>query len=740
MSLFTINMKLKTLGMYFILTMPLVFITNTYSQTTSSAKLQIEEIVVTAEKRVSSLQDTSISISVFSGDELNDFGITDSEQLSYYTPGLVIQRQVIGKVTMRGVGNENLTIGGDPSVALHLDGSYVARSSVANFDFFDVERIEVLRGPQGTLYGRNANGGTINVISNKPTEEKEGYINLSFGNYSSIRADAALSGPINDNTTGRLSFLHATRDGYTKNIFPGAAGRGLDELDTQDLTAVKAQLHFRPSDTIFIELMADSYKDSSNPPAQKYLMWPLPWMESSYAPVPFPDAVHPTDLRTLSQGFEFNIPGSTRTIETAGEWNQNGLSAKLTLDLENGNTFFSHTSMRDIDSMWLNDGDGIDVFMVNYFQRENSEQFTQEIRLSSADNNDLNWIVGGFYIKEDAETFIGIPLPLGLDLPLNLLIDGEHETTAHAFFGQLTKNINEKIRLNVGLRYNHENKKVNYQDDRFFVVSQVSGDETWNAITPRIGIDYFISDDNMLYANISKGFKSGGFNLLAVQDAYDPEIVWSYEVGLKRTSNEGRLQTNLSAFYYDYTDMQVGRVENLQSILLNAAASTIKGAEIEVVALVNENFRIQANAALLNTNYDDFLTQDPGSPGVPVKQLAGNELPRSPNMTGNIIGIYNVMLENGAELILNGSFQKQGKQFFTQFNRESVSQDSFNLLNFNATYKPNNNFELTFYAHNITDEGYITDILESGVVTGQTVPQGILGPPKTYGMKMSINF
>jgi iron complex outermembrane receptor protein len=737
MSFYTFNknniIKNHLIPLISLIPLSMFFISTSFSQ-------QIEEIVVTAEKRVSSLQDTSISISVFSGEELNDLGITDSEQLSYYTPGLVIQRQVIGKVTMSGVGNENLTIGGDPSVALHLDGSYVARSSVANFDFFDVERIEVLRGPQGTLYGRNATGGAINVISNKPSEESEKILNMSFGNYSSTRLDGAISGPINDTTLGRISFLHAERDGYTKNIFPGAADRDLDELDTQDLTAVKAQLHFKPSDTLSIELMADSYKDSSNPVAYKYLMWPLPWMLPSYAPVPFPNGVHPDDIRTVSEGFEFHIPGSDRTLETAGEWNQNGLSAKITLDLESGNTFFSHTSMRDIDSMWLNDGDGIDVFLVNYFQRENSEQFTQEIRLSSADNNDLNWIVGGFYIKEDAETFIGIPLPLGLDLPLNLLIDGEHETTAHAFFGQLTKNINEKIRLNVGLRYNHENKKVKYQDDRFFVVSQVSGDETWNSFTPRIGIDYFMSDDSMLYANVSKGFKSGGFNLLAVQSAYDPEFVWSYEVGLKRTLNEGRLQTNLSAFYYDYTDMQVGRVENLQSILLNAAASTIKGAEIEVVALVNDNFRIHANAAFLNTNYDDFLTQDPGSPGVPIKQLAGNDLPRSPNMTGNIIGIYTVMLGNGSELILNGSFQKQGKQFFTQFNRESVSQDSFNLLNFNATYKPNNKFELSFYIHNITDEDYITDILESGVVTGQTVPQGVFGPPKTYGMKMSINF
>ncbi|RZD34264.1 MAG: hypothetical protein CXT75_10150 [Methanobacteriota archaeon] len=737
MSLYAFNKKIinnHLIPLFLLIPLAMFSIPTSYSQ-------QIEEIVVTAEKRMASLQETPISISVFSGDDLSNYGITDSEQLSYYTPGLVIQRQVIGKVTMRGVGNENLTIGGDPSVALHLDGTYVARSSVANFDFFDVERIEVLRGPQGTLYGRNATGGAINVISNKPSEESEKILNMSFGNYGSTRLDGAISGPINDTALGRISFLHAERDGYTKNIFPGAADRGLDELDTQDLSALKVQLNIRPSDILTIDLKADLYRDSSNPVAYKYLIWPLPWMEASYAPVPFPNAVHPTDLRTLSEGFEFHIPGSTRTLENAGEWNQDGLSAKITLDLDNGNSFVSHTSFRDIDSMWLNDGDGVDVFLVNYFQKESSEQFTQEIRLSSPDSDDRNWIIGAFYIQEDSETFIGIPLPLGLDLPLNLLIDGEHETTAYAIFGQVTNNINEKLRLHFGARYNHENKKANYIDDRFFVVSQVSGDESWNSFTPRIGVDYFISDESMFYANISKGFKSGGFNLLAVQDAYDPEFVWSYEVGLKRTLKEGRLQTNFSAFYYDYSDMQVGRVENLQSILLNAAGSTIKGAELEILALINDNFRIQANAAYLNTHYDDFVTQDPGSPGVPIKQLAGNELPRSPKLTANVIGIYNVVLENGADLTLNGSYQKQGKQYFTQFNRESVSQDSFNLLNFNAKYKPQNvNWELSFYIHNLTDEDYITDILESGVVTGQTVPQGVFGPPRTYGIKMSFNF
>jgi len=723
----------------FIFSASLIFLLLLFS--TENNAQQIEEIVVTAEKRVASLQETPISITVFSGDELSDAGITNSEQLSYFTPGLVIQRQVIGKVTMRGVGNENLTIGGDPSVALHLDGTYVARSSVANFDFFDIERVEVLRGPQGTLYGRNATGGAINVISKKPTEDNEGYLNLTVGDYSHTRLETALSGPINDKTLGRIAFMHAKRDGYTENIFPGAAERDLDELDTQDLWAAKAQLNFQPNDNLTIELMLDLYRDSSNPVAYKYLMFPLPWMLPSYAPLGFPDAVHPTDLRIVSEGFEFNVPGSSRFIEKAGEWDQNGLSANITKELDNGNTITSHTAYREIDSMWLNDGDGVDVFLVNYFQRENSEQFTQEIRLASPDNSEYNWVVGAFYITEDAETFMGIPLPLGLDLPLNLLIDGENETTAYAVFGQVSYSINEKLKLNVGARYNHEEKTVNYTDDRFFVVSQVAGDESWNAFTPRIGIDYFISDDSMFYANVSRGFKSGGFNLLAVQDAYDPEYVWSYEAGLKRTSREGRLQTNLSAFYYDYSDMQVGRVENLQSILLNAAGSTISGAEIEVIALVNDNFKIQANAAYLDTEYDDFTTQDPGSPGVPTKQLAGNELPRSPDITANIIATYRIDLEDGSEITLNGSVQKQGKQFFTQFNRESVSQDDFSVINMNATYRPNNaNWEMSFYIHNVADEEYITDILESGVVTGQTVPQGVLAPPRTAGFKLSYSF
>ena len=734
-----LSVEKLSLTNYFFVSASVIFLSLLFSSENNAQ--QIEEIVVTAEKRVASLQETPISITVFSGDELSDAGITNSEQLSYFTPGLVIQRQVIGKVTMRGVGNENLTIGGDPSVALHLDGTYVARSSVANFDFFDIERIEVLRGPQGTLYGRNATGGAINVISKKPTEENEGYVNLTVGDYSHTRLEAAFSGPINDKALGRIAFMHAKRDGYTENIFPGAAERGLDELDNQDLLAAKAQLNFQPNDNLTIELMLDLYRDSSNPVAYKYLMFPLPWMLPSYAPLGFPDAVHPTDLRTVSEGFEFNVPGSPRFIEKAGEWDQNGLSAKITRDLDSGNTITSHTAYREIDSMWLNDGDGIDVFLVNYFQKENSKQFTQEIRLASPDDSEYNWVVGAFYIKEDAETFMGIPLPLGLDLPLNLLIDGENETTAYAVFGQVSYSITENVKLNIGARYNHEEKTVSYIDDRFFVVTQVTGDESWNAFTPRIGIDYFISDDSMFYANVSKGFKSGGFNLLAVQDAYDPEYVWSYEVGLKRTLQEGRLQTNTSVFYYDYSDMQVGRVENLQSILLNAAKSTIKGAEIEVVALVNDNFRIQANAAFLETKYDDFTTQDPGSPGVPTRQLAGNKLPRSPGMTANIIGIYRFDLEDGSELVLNGSYQKQGKQFFTQFNRESVSQDGFSLLNFNAIYKPNNaNWKLSIYMHNIGDKEYITDILESGVVTGQTVPQGVLGPPRTVGVKLNFSF
>jgi iron complex outermembrane receptor protein len=230
----------------------------------------LEEVVVTAEKRSSTVQDTPISIAAFSGDELEAAGISSTDALSNLTPGLVVQKEVIGKVVIRGVGTENFSVGSDPGVAIHQDGVYLARSSVAVFDFFDTERVEVLRGPQGTLYGRNATGGVVNIISRKPENEFGGYAKLDLGDYSKVRVEGALNAPFSDTVSARLSVLWAQRDGYTENKFATAKARDLDQLDNQDLWSVRGQLAFNPSDTFSGLLQVDVTRDDSNPTAFKY--------------------------------------------------------------------------------------------------------------------------------------------------------------------------------------------------------------------------------------------------------------------------------------------------------------------------------------------------------------------------------------------------------------------------------------------------------------------------------------
>jgi iron complex outermembrane receptor protein len=227
----------------------------------------LDEIVVTAERRASTLQDTPIAISAVTGESLEKSNTFDTEALSYSVPGLNVQRDVVGKAVIRGVGTENFTVGGDPGVAVYNDGAYMARSSTAIFDFFDVNRVEVLRGPQGTLYGRNAVGGVINVISNAPSDQFEANASFSYGNFDAKRLEAAVSGPLSDNVRVRLAGVYSKRDGFTNNIFPGVAARGLDELDTKDLWALRARLDFDITSNLKLELIGDIYRDDSNPPA-----------------------------------------------------------------------------------------------------------------------------------------------------------------------------------------------------------------------------------------------------------------------------------------------------------------------------------------------------------------------------------------------------------------------------------------------------------------------------------------
>ena len=730
----------------------------------------LEEVVITAEKRQSTVQDTPISIAAFSGDDLANAGVVSTEALSGLAPGLNVQREVIGKVVIRGVGTENFTVGSDPGVAIHQDGVYLARSSTSVFEFFDTQRVEVLRGPQGTLYGRNATGGVINIISAEPEKEFGGYAKVDLGNYAKRRLEGALNVPLSDTVSGRISLLYAQRDGYTENRIANASALGIEELDDQDLWAARVQLKFAPSDTFEALLQANVSRDDSNPPAFKYFTdvagSRLPWASPMDQLLP--------DPREVAHGYERSIPGSTRVAPDIGRANTSGASAKLTWDLGWGR-LMSQTAYRKTRFSWLNDGDGLDQFFVTYFQDDDSEQFTQEFQLSSEGEGRFEWIVGAFYLDEQSTQFAGLAFNIGIPAPgINgILIDGESNTQSYSVFAQGTWSFTDRLRGTLGVRYTNDKKDGDLVYNLFGGVLPPPGppgttwpdvlDDSWSAVTPKVGVDFDFTDDIMGYASATRGFKSGGFNLIAAQTPYEPEFLWNYEIGLKTRLADGRVIANLGAFWYDYKDMQVGKIVNLSDVLTNAAEATLKGLEAEVRANLGSGFELNLGASFLDAKFDEFLTEDPAvnaapaalgpnaggcerrdtSPGAGNRSvsLAGCDLRRAPNFAGNI-GLSWEGAVGAGTLLLRGDYAYKGKQYFTQFNRETVSQDGYGLLNLRATYTGGEGkWAVTAWADNVADEEYFSTVLESGVPPpGSLVAQAIVGAPRTYGVSLRWNF
>jgi iron complex outermembrane receptor protein len=737
----------------------------------------LEEVVVTAEKRSSTIQDTPLSIAAFSGAELEAAGIASTDGLSNLTPGLVVQKEVIGKVVIRGVGTENFSVGSDPGVAIHQDGVYLARSSVAVFDFFDTERVEVLRGPQGTLYGRNATGGVINIISRKPEAEAGGYAKVDVGNYSKLRFEGALNAPFGETAAGRLSVLWAQRDGYTENKFSNAAARGIDELDDQDLWAIRGQVSFNPTDNFSGLLQVDVSRDDSNPTAFKYFTAAggdpnVYWQGPGDKRLP--------DLREVSQGYEQNIVGSNRRVPSIGRAHTDAANLKLTWDL-GGMTLMSQTAYRKTIFSWLNDGDGLDTFFVTYFQDDDSKQLTQELQLSSNGDGKLQWIVGGFYLKEDGKTFSGLAfngLAAALGFPPGsiegILIDGESNTTSYSAFAQGTYSLTDSTRVTAGVRYTRDDK----DGDMFYLLSNLvftpqfvgypAGktwadvlQDSWSATTPKFGIDHDFTDDVMGYVSATRGFKSGGFNLIGRQAPYEPEYLWAYEAGLKTRFADGRATANIGVFQYNYKDMQVGKIVNASDVLTNAGESTIRGLELELRAALGGGVELNAGLAYLDAQFDEFLTEDPAVNRAPAAlgqyaggcekratalgpqgvSLAGCDLRRSPPLSGNI-GLGWTGSLAGGEVSLRGDYSYKDKQYFTQFNREAVSQPAYGLLSLRAGWRSaDDKWAVTAYVDNVADEDYYLTVLESGIAPSPgLVPQAVMGAPRTFGVSVRVGF
>jgi iron complex outermembrane receptor protein len=693
----------------------------------------LEEVVVTAERREANLQAVPIAVTALSSEALARSVITSTVDLQTLTPGLVFTTNgPYGQPYVRGVGTDIINSGSDGSIAVHVDGVYQARAAAAIQDFLDVARVEVLKGPQGTLYGRNATGGAINVYTNEPTYDWSGDLTLRAGNFAKREGSLVVNAPlVDDRAALRIAVLGDSRDGYTHNLLTG------QKLDDEGLWEYRAKLRLDPTERLSVLLSAQAVRENSTRNDG-------PKVDSSL-PSPAVDvfgAVIPPGPRNV----RYNTPMMLRKKLT---------DESLRIRYDFGPVVLTSITAHAV-SDWRTQLD-IDATEVDFTWdrvHERSSATSEELQLASQAGGKLEWIAGAYFLHEDAVQSLNIfftPLAADVNYP-----DVRNVTRASALFGQGTWKLADRARLTAGLRYSRERRQGTFHEvitDPFGALTGIPGgatldfgsvsERTWTAWTPKLAFEYDVAKDVMAYASVTRGFKSGGFNLVGAGEMFQPETIWSYELGLKSTLLDHRLRLNLAAFWYDYKDLQVNRFNpatgGATSTVTNAAQAKIKGFEAEVEAAVAPGLDADASLALLDAKYGTFLTSNPDAADpFATQDLDGNVLPRAPRVTAAAGLQYTWTMSEKLALTLRGEARYQGHIFFDQFNSAHVEQGSYTLGNVYATLKsPDERWHVQLFCRNVSDELYKQSVVRATSLIGTL---DFWGPPRTYGVDVGYRF
>jgi iron complex outermembrane receptor protein len=713
----------------------------------------LEEIIVTAQKRVESAQDVPIALSVFDAGTLQRANIRRIEEIVMRTPNFTMMRVNVGEPQfyIRGVGSNSDSAAGDPTVGVFQDEVYIGRISGAAFDVFDMERVEVLRGPQGTLFGRNTSGGAVNFIPKRPEQDFYASAELDAGNYSSLAGRAVLNGGLTDTIAGRLSVSHRSHDGYSENITTG------DELDDEDNWSARAQLLFGIGESSRLLLAYDFVTDDT----------------AGNARVPFPVF----DTGQVGAGNNLAL-GALRRIWPAGsdvrksysvpesfqERDIDGLTARFESDASYG-SWTVLGAWRKVELGWYEDLDGLKPFgnagppfpppygwvLKNRdVADEDAEQYSLETRLASPADSRLQWVAGLYWFTEEVnreESFLtqfSLLPAAGGDVTFVQDVD----STTYAAFGQATYPFTDRLSVTAGLRFSHDEKdahQIGRNNDPTDATPgiplfpgqpyDVKADDSWDSTTGRLGLDYRTGAGNLLYASISKGFKSGIFpsqnNVVQnVGEATPPEEVWSYEVGAKTQWFEDTLRANLALFYMDYQDLQLFRLDPQLRLQTFTEDTTNYGAEFELLAAPADGLEVGLNVAWLKAEVDGGAND-------------GAQLPRAPEYSFGGFGQYSWAVTGGS-LMLRADFKwtddyrteiayNTGAPASDAANARITQIESFALLDARASYLlEERNLEFAVWGKNLTDETYPTHIIP---FLGNGF--SIFAPPRTYGVSVS---
>lgn len=703
----------------------------------------LEEVVVTATKRSVALQDLAGSANVLGADKLGPGGIQEVRDMQVDIPNLSLGDQFgFARVFMRGIGMTSIDIGGEGAVAFLQDGAIVPRPAAQLMGMFDLDQVEVLRGPQGTLYGRGATAGAINMVTAKPGKELGGYLSVTAGNYGLAQFKGAIDVPMGDALSMRLAGSLDSRDGYGNNIFTGS------DINDRDASAYRATFVYDAGGPLTATLSAQYYEEDDNNYAFSY----FGQSEGSSIPVPFGVPILGGNTVGMVGGGFYDINSDQEPIN-----DRDGQLINLTIDYAFNDRWSlkSITSSQSMDRFLRDDLDSTDanLFGQNNYTEE-SDSFGQELILNySADRLDV--LGGVMYFEEDLYGEVRVPLtnlcfllaPAACGTPVgdflnggNYLQDGDVDIEAWGAYVEANYSISDKWSVIAGLRYNYEERDGtgSFIFDAISLNVPTDQRESWNDLTPRITLQYSPNDNMLLYATYTEAFKSGVINTGSTSPPLDPETVDAFEVGLKGQNASGTLRYSVAAFFYDYQDMQISFVDETSTVsTVNAAEAENSGIELEIDGSLGNGFAFDFYLTYLNAEYQEFFNGDYAN-GFAITDLSGNTLPNAPESTAKL-GLTWEGAVGGGTLTVRGEAYYQDDVYFTEWNRGDAYQKSYEQINASVDYSWNDQWLLSLWGRNLSDE----EVMSNNIITAplyDSLRVGAVLPPRTYGATVTYQF
>lgn len=698
---------------------------NAQSAVTNAAKEEtgLAEIVVTAQKRGENLQDVPIAVSAFSAAALETKGIESVVQLTSVTPSLNYTVQAVQATPrIRGVGTAIAGAGNENSVATYVDGVYYASATGSILSFNNIDQVAVLKGPQGTLFGRNATGGLIQITTSDPKDEFQGNARVGYGSKNTAEADLYVTGGLADGVAANLAVHFSDQaDGFGTNVF-----NGKDVNKTRDI-AVRSKLRFNLSDATTAVAAFDYAKTKTAGPG--------------FRPV--------YGQRALLTGYSYTqgFHDVDSDIQPSSEVEQYGASLNLTHDFS-GFKLVSISAVRR--TIWdvVFDSDGTPANLFGVRVHEPDEQVSQELQLVSTDNGPLKWVAGLYYFHGKARN-----KPATISLPafgFDQVVRSGQSTDSYAAFAQGTYDLTDATSLTIGLRYTDEKKQLDSDGELnflspAFVLPAVpyTAKSDVSKLTWRAALDHKLTDDVLIYGSYNRGFKSGGFNAFALNtpNAFKPEQLDAFEIGLKSEFLDNKVRLNTAAFYYDFKNIQLNTYVNSAPAVYNGDKAKIYGLDADITAVPSEGLTLTAGVSLVHAEFEDFpivttvLLPTGGLVQGPFISAKGKKLPQTPELQFNLGVEYSLPLPTGS-LGFAADYFYSARWYEAPENR--LSQDPYSLINASVTWNMDEaeTYSIKIWGRNLSDENYANQL------TAQVNDMDFQNPaaPRTFGASFAAKF